>query len=183
MCHTEATHVQYLHKNNKCIFVCVCLCDSVHAQPRGQRAGAYINHKLSGSGSCTSNEMVQIKVCWCMCTCSSVCVAALPSREQAEDQCQIWLPSVFLAQPQGHFKKHTHAHLHTSSVAVQHTPLFDSHARLMMHNSLLSWLWTTHACLSLSFSHCHIQPLSHHHSSELSIIRTQPCHQSICQLM
>lgn len=82
----------------------------MHTQPRGQRAGAYINHKLSGSGSCTSNEMVQIKVClWVVC----VCVAALPLREQAEDQCQIWPPAVFLARPQGHFK---HTHIHTNGV-------------------------------------------------------------------
>lgn len=48
-------------KQQMYLFLDVCVC--MHTQPRGQRAGAYINHKLSGSGSCTSNEMVQIKVC------------------------------------------------------------------------------------------------------------------------
>lgn len=106
VCPTEAMHVQFTHKNNKCIF-CGSMWVCMHAQSRGPRVGAYINHKLSGTGSCTSNEMVQMKVCVCMC----VCLAALPLGEQAEDQCQIWLPSVLLAEPQGHFQN-MRAHRH-----------------------------------------------------------------------
>lgn len=83
----------------KQVFLSGCVC--LHAHDAAERAGAYINHKLSGSGSCTSNEMVQIKVClWVVC----VLHAVLPLREQAEDQCQIWPPAVFLARPQGHFE-------------------------------------------------------------------------------
>lgn len=45
--------------------VCVFTCTRIW---EGRGRGAYINHKLSGSGSCTSNEMVQIKVClWVVC--------------------------------------------------------------------------------------------------------------------
>lgn len=48
--------------------LCTALCVRVHTRQIGQRAGAYINHKLSSSGSCTSNEMAQIKVClWVLC--------------------------------------------------------------------------------------------------------------------
>lgn len=52
------------------VWICVDVHICAHARLRGQRAGAYINHKLSGSGSRTSNEMVQIKVClWVVCVC------------------------------------------------------------------------------------------------------------------
>lgn len=64
---SEGVCVQYMHENKKyylLLGVCVCM----PSYSRGQRAEAYINHKLSGSGSCTSNEMVQIKVClWVIC--------------------------------------------------------------------------------------------------------------------
>lgn len=58
--------VQYVWvqaENKKCIALWLCACLRTHTRQGGQRAGAYINHKLSRSGSRTSNEMVQIKVC------------------------------------------------------------------------------------------------------------------------
>ena len=76
----------------------------------------------------------------------------------------------FLAQPQGHFKTHTYTTTKSDTFQYRHLHFC---ARVRMHNSLVSWLCTTLACLK--------HTVNHHQPRELILIRTQPSHQTKCQ--
>lgn len=109
----------------------------------------------------------------CTCKCVCVCVAALPlkgtRRGSVPDSVACGISGSATRALKKQTKRLAHKHtpgwksetfyrqyLHTFSVLLQHTLLFDSHACIMMHNSLLSWLWTT-LVPSLSLPSCHTE--------------------------